>query len=147
MKYIPQFLPVKLMSDAAPAIYNGISVSYPNIVNGRCYFHMMKSMKERPYSDIKIKNEFLNDLRALSKSHDVNHFDESVKLFLVKYRGHDCKCVTSATSHLEKVWLSDRNRGWHSGLAPGTVTSNNGLDVTNRVFKSNLKGTITYCLW
>jgi hypothetical protein len=28
------------MSDAAPAIFNGLSMAYPNIINGRCYFHM-----------------------------------------------------------------------------------------------------------
>lgn len=134
------------MSDAAAAIYNGISVSYPAIINGKCYFHMMKSMKERPYSDNKIKSQFLDDLRSLSKSHDLNHFEESVKLFLMKYRSHDNKSVVSATSHLEKVWLSERNRGWHSGLVPGTVTSNNGLEVTNRIFKSNLKGDILMLL-
>ena len=128
------------MSDAAPAIYNGISVSYPDIINGMCFFHMMKSMKERSYTDNNIKNQFLDDLRKLSKSHDINHFEESVKLFLTKYKSHDSQSVTSATSHLEKVWLIERNRGWHSGLVPGTVTSNNGLEVTNRIFKSNLKG-------
>ena len=41
--------------------------------------------------------------------------------------------------HFKKEWLSERNIGWHSGLVPGTVTSNNGLEVTNRIFKANLK--------
>ena len=43
-------------------------------------------------------------------------------------------------NHFKKEWLSERNIGWHSGLVPGSVTSNNGLEVTNRIFKANLKG-------
>ena len=142
MKFVPNFMPVKLMSDAAQAIYNGISVSFPNIINGMCYFHMMKSMKERHYSDEKSKGIFLSDLRSLSKSYDLKHFDSSVLLFLEKYKSHNDLNIISATSHFEKVWLTNRNRGWHSGLVPGTVTTNNGLEVTNRIFKSNLKGNL-----
>jgi hypothetical protein len=71
MKYIPNFRPVKLMSDAAPAIFNGLSEIYPT---------------------------------------------------------------------MKQFWLAERNEGWHSGLVPGTVTTNNGLEVTNRVFKKNFKG-------
>ena len=107
-----------------------------------CYFHMMKSMKDRHYTDEKSKGIFLSDLRSLSKSYDLNHFDSSVLLFLEKYKNHDDLNIISAKLHFEKVWLTNRNRGWHSGLLPGTVTTNNGLEVTNRIFKSNLKGNL-----
>ena len=139
-KYIPNFLPLKLMSDAAPAIFNGLSVVYPNMKNGRCFFHMMKCMKDRHYTDENTKKLFLNDLRSLSKSHSQEHFDVSVNLFLVKYLDHQDEHIISARDYLVKFWLLDRNRGWHSGLVPGTVTTNNGLEVTNRVFKKNFKG-------
>ena len=140
VKYIPNFLPSKLMSDAAPAIFNGLSMAYPNIINGRCYFHMMQCMKNRHYTDENSKKLFLNDLRSLSKSHCQEHFDVSVNLFLDKYRDHQDEHIKLARDYLEKFWLLDRNRGWHSGLVPGTVTSNNGLEVTNRVFKKYFKG-------
>ena len=130
------------MSDAAQAIFNGISVSYPNIINGMCYFHMMKSMKDRHYTDEKSKGIFLSDLRSLSKSYDLNHFDSSVLLFLEKYKNHDDLNINYAKLRFEKVWLTNRNRGWHSGLLPGTVTTNNGLEVTIRIFKSNLNGNL-----
>ena len=107
-----------------------------------CYFHMMKSMKDRHYTDEKSKGIFLSDLRSLSKSYDLNHFDSSVLLFLEKYKNHVDLNINSAKLHFEKVWLTNRNRGWHSGLLPGTVTTNNGLEVTNRIFKSNLKGNL-----
>ena len=51
------------------------------------------------------------------------------------------KSISDATAFLEEFWLAERNnKGWHSGLVPGTVTTNNGLEVTNRVFKENFKG-------
>ena len=81
------------MSDAAPAIFNGLSIVYPNMKNGRCFFHMMKCMKERHYSDENSKKSFLNDLRSLSKSHCQEHFDVSVNLFLDKYRNNEDKYI------------------------------------------------------
>jgi hypothetical protein len=128
------------MSDAAPAIFNGLSKTYPTMENGRCYFHMMKCMKERSYTNVDNKHQFLTDLDSLSKSTSVKHFDCSTALFLGKYRIHSDKSIVAATAYLEKVWLIDRNRGWHSGVVPGTVTTNNGLEVTNRIFKKDFKG-------
>ena len=101
---------------------------------------MMKCMKERHYSDENSKKSFLNDLRSLSKSHCQEHFDVSVNLFLDKYRNNEDKYIISARDYLEKFWLLDRNRGWHSGLIPGTVTTNNGLEVTNKILQKNFKG-------
>lgn len=140
LKYIPNFSPEKLMSDAAPAIFNGLSTIYPTMKNGRCYFHMMKCIKERPFTNAENKHLFLADLDSLSKSISIKHFDCSVALFLRKYQIHSDKSIVAATAYLEKVWLIDRNRGWHSGLVPGTVTTNNGLEVTNRIFKKDFKG-------
>lgn len=140
LKYIPNFSPEKLMSDAAPAIFNGLSTIYPAMKNGRCYFHMMKCVKERSFMNFENKRQFMADLDSLSKSTSVKHFDCSVALFLGKFKTHSDKSIVANTHYLEKVWLTDRNRGWHSGLVPGTVTTNNGLEVTNRVFKKDFKG-------
>lgn len=128
------------MSDAAPAIFNGLSTIYPAMKNGRCYFHMMKCIKERSFINVENKRLFMNALDSLSKSVSVKHFDCSTLLFLKKYLNHSDQSVVAATEYLQKVWLIDRNRGWHSGLVPGTVTTNNGLEVTNRIFKSDFKG-------
>ena len=125
------------MSDAAPAIFNGFSQHYPEMKNGMCFFHVMKNMKERHYTDENTKNELLRDIRSLSKSHSQEHFDASVTLFLAKYKNEKDAPLLSAVSHLKKVWLTESNRGWHSGVVPGTVTTNNGLEVTNRIFKKN----------
>ena len=128
------------MSDAAPAIFNGLSTIYPAMKNGRCYFHMMKCIKERSFINVENKRLFMNALDSLSKSVSVKHFDCSTLLFWKKYLNHSDQSVVAATENLQKVWLIDRNRGWHSGLVPGTVTTNNGLEVTNRIFKSDFKG-------
>jgi transposase-like protein len=130
------------MSDAAPAIFNGFSEHYPEMKNGMCYFHVMKNLKERRYTSDKTKNEFLHDIRSLSKSHSQEHFDASVVLFLAKYESEKDVLLLSAVSHLKKVWLIESNRGWHSGVVPATVTTNNGLEVTNRIFKKNFKGEV-----
>jgi hypothetical protein len=80
------------------------------------------------------------DLTSLSKSHSQEHFDCSVPLFIKTYVEHENKSIREAATFLEKFWLAERNQGWHSGLVPGTVTSNNGLEVTNRIFKKGFKG-------
>ena len=133
------------MSDAAPAIFNGLSHHYPDMKKGMCYFHVMKNMKERHYTNDKTKKEFLNDIRSLSKSHSQEHFDASVTLFLAKYKSEKDILLLSAVSHLQKVWLVESNRGWHSGVVPGTVTTNNGLEVTNRIFKKKFEGNFFHC--
>ena len=67
---------------------------------------------------------------------------DSLNFIIEKYNNHDDLNINSAKLHFEKVWLTNRNRGWHSGLLPGTVTTNNGLEVTIRIFKSNLNGNL-----
>jgi hypothetical protein len=132
------------MSDAAAAIFNGLSRVFPDMLPGKCFFHMIKSMRDRPYSDETSKNVFLKDLKSLSKSHSQNHFDASLVLFLAKYRINPNVSIINALKHFEKFWLTPQNIGWHSGLLPGTVTTNNGLEVTNRIFKKDLKGIFSF---
>lgn len=139
-KFIPNFLPRKLMSDAAAAIFNGFSKVYPAILPGKCYFHMIKIFKDRHYDDKLLKMDFLNDLRSLSNSYSLLHFEISEKLFLEKYENHQNETIKDAAKHLLTVWLTEHNKGWHSGLCPGTVTTNNGLESTNCKFKRNFKG-------
>ena len=134
------------MSDAAPAIFNGLSHHYPEMKKGMCYFHVMKNMKDRHYTSDERKNQLLHDIRSLSKSHSQEHFDASVTLFLAKYKNEKDASLVSAVSHLNKVWLSESNRGWHSGVVPGTVTTNNGLKLQTEYLKkiSKVSFTILY---
>lgn len=131
------------MSDAAAAIFNGFSRVYPDILPGKCYFHMMKIFRDRQYDDQLLKMDFLNDLRSSSNSYSLSHFEISVKLFLEKYENHPNESIKGATKHLRTVWLTEHNKGWHSGLCPGTVTTNNGLESTNCKFKRDFKGKMT----
>jgi hypothetical protein len=128
------------MSDAAPAIFNGFSEVYPTMKQGKCFFHMKRNIRDRHYNDATAEKIFLMDLTSLSKSHSQEHFDCSVPLFIKTYVEHENKSIREAATFLEKFWLAERNQGWHSGLVPGTVTSNNGLEVTNRIFKKGFKG-------
>ena len=128
------------MSDAAAAIFNGFSKVYPAILPGKCYFHMIKIFKDRHYDDQLLKKDFLNDLRSLSNSYSLLHFEISVKLFLEKYENHENESIKDAAKHLLNVWLTEQNKGWYSGLCPGTVTTNNGIESTNCKFKRDFKG-------
>lgn len=139
-EFIPLFNPGKLMSDAAAAIFNGISQAYKEILPGKCHFHLKQSMRLRAYDNEILKEEFLNDITSLSKSHSNKHFNNSLSLFMGKYEGHVNETIRNATAHFKKYWLSSANIGWHSGVLPGTVTSNNGVECTNRVFKRGLQG-------
>ena len=129
------------MSDAAPAIFNGFSKCYPDILPGKYFFHMLKKMKDRSYDDEDVKNKLLSDISILAKSSSQKLFDCSLDLFLKKYKLHSDVSIVRNVTYFEDYWLQGRNIGWHSGLMPGTVTSNNGLEVTNRIFKNNFHGT------
>lgn len=131
------------MCDSAAAIYNGICKVFDGIKPGKCYFHMKTSMKKRHFDNQKLKDEFLKDLSSLSKSHSINHFESSLLLFKNKYVNHSDSSVNSAMVHFEKYWLTEANVGWHSGVMLGTVTTNNGVESTNRVFKRGLNGMCT----
>jgi hypothetical protein len=74
-RYIPIFKPVKLMSDAAPAIFNGLSEVYPMMKQGKCFFHMKRNIRDRHYNDATAEKIFLMDLTSLSKSHSQEHSD------------------------------------------------------------------------
>jgi hypothetical protein len=143
-KYIPGFVPKKLMSDAAPAIFNGFSRCYPNLLPGKCYFHMLKSMKDRKYNNKKIHDQFIFDISVLAKSSSQKLFDCSLNLFREKYRNHEDASIMNNLCHFEKYWLTEINIGWHSGIMSGTVITNNGLESTNGVFKTNFHGMIRH---
>ena len=90
------------MSDAAAAIFNGLSKVFPDMLPGKCFIRMMKSMRERPYSDQKSKNIFLKDFKYFSKSHSQNHFDASSALFLTKYRINQNVSIMNDLQYFEK---------------------------------------------
>ena len=131
------------MRDAAAAIHNGICRVFDGIKPGKCYFHMKTCMKKRYFDNPKLKDEFLKDLSSLSKSHSINYFESSLLLFKNKYANHRDSSVNSAMVHFEKYSLTEANVGWHSGLMPGTVTTNNGVESTNRLFKRGPNGMCT----
>jgi hypothetical protein len=105
----------------------------------KCYFHVIKNLRDRQYTDSIEKNKLLSD-EIIIKIPQSGSFCCSVHLFLKKYVDHIKKSISDTTASFQKFWLAERNNGWHSGLVPGTVTTNNGLEVTNRVFKMNFKG-------
>ena len=132
------------MSDAAAAIFNGFSAVYPDILPGKCLFHFVKSMRDLKYNDNTEKETLMRDIYALSKSYSQDHFDVSLNLFRdhykKKYEEKGNEFIKAAVSHMEKVWLTPNNRGLHSGLLPGTVTTNNGQEKYNKTFKTDFKG-------
>jgi hypothetical protein len=114
-------------------IFNGLSEVYPTMKQGKCFFHMKRNIREGHYNDATAEIIFLMDLTSSSKSQSHVHFDCSVPLFIKTYVEHENKSFREAAIFLEKFWLAERNQGWLSGLVPGTVTSNNGLEVTNGI--------------
>ena len=99
-------------------------------------------MKDRSYDNEneKEKDVFLSDISFLAKFSSQRLFDCSLALFLKKYKMHSDTSIVKNVAYFEDYWLLDRNIGWHSGLMPGIVTSNNGLEVTNRIFKNHFHG-------
>ena len=68
------------MSDAAAAIFNGLSKVFPE----------------------KSKNIFLKDFKYFSTSHSQNHLDASSALFLTKYRINQNVSIMNDLQYFEK---------------------------------------------
>ena len=85
------------------------------------------------------------DLR-LSKSHSQEHFDASVTLFLAKYKNEEDASLVSAVSHLKKFGAVKAIAAGIQGVEPGTLTTNNGLEVQTEYLKK-IKGKFYHCLF
>ena len=131
--YNPQWLPTILLGDACEAILAGFTLVFgPPLVRLMCYFHVRKNIE--PYYRALSKNarrQLQCDVQALQNCQDASTFLKAVPLFLKKWTAIHPDFV----KYFREQWIS-KNYQWFEGAAVGQPSSNNGLEATNGVIKS-----------
>ena len=81
----------------------------------------------------------LHDINALSISWTVEVFNESLRLFFLKWEVDGNLIVKSVVNHFRREWTTNNLRRWSRGHAPhNCVVNNNGLEATNNVIKNEV---------
>jgi len=104
----------------------------PPLVRLMCYFHVRKNIE--PYYRALSKNarrQLQCDVQALQNCQDASTFLKAVPLFLKKWTAIHPDFV----KYFREQWIS-KNYQWFEGAAVGQPSSNNGLEATNGVIKS-----------
>lgn len=77
--------PAALISDAAPAIFNGYKKSFKHkTVNVMCWYHVMYNVRKYKFNSQINRSKVKEELNKLHLIHDENFFDEATKLFVKK---------------------------------------------------------------
>lgn len=134
-KYNTNWTPLYLLSDCADAIELG----FRNIIGEPvkrllCFVHVLKNIKDSiPKSEN--KNTIIADIKLISTSYDDNMFYQSVKLFVLKWREVNDPYINKFLTYFEDYYVK-RHPFWFYGAASGIPTTNNGIEGTNSVIKS-----------
>lgn len=122
------------MSDAAMAIKNGFSSSFPYVEGTdfdlMCNFHMKKALLSAPYKNKDNKILIKNDINVLEQCQSKQIFDHELKLFLEKWQAKEPEFV----AYFKKEWVS-KNPHWYACANLKAPNTNNGTEGTNLTLK------------
>lgn len=131
--YKPAWHPSFLLGDACEAITAAfVQVFGVPTVRIMCFFHVRKNIEPYYRALPKVKRaELQRDVQALQTSQDADTFSVAVPLFLRKWKTLHPEFV----KYFQAQWLA-KNDQWFEGAALGMPSTNNGLEATNGVIKS-----------
>ena len=92
-----------------------------------CYFHVVKNVEKYLKGNSKLKA----DLDALQVAKDQATFQVAAALFLKNWQTVNPEFA----KYFEDQWIS-KNANWFEGATPGKPSTNNGLEGTNAIIKS-----------
>lgn len=137
-KAVPEWKPSILLADGSDAITKGFTTVFgvPNI-RLMCYFHVKKDVDKdlHSVSDVNLRKLLKVDIDLLQSCQHENQFVQASKLFLKKWRKNSSKQVQDFITHFEQEWLI-KYPNWYEGAAVGLPSTNNGLESTNGVIKT-----------
>lgn len=116
-----------LVSDAAGAIKNGFLAVFPDTDIFTCWFHVMKSNKDKGEFKSEVNRALaLKDLTDLHKAPNEQFFDLGADLLKKKWEKKAPKFVQQF-----EFWLRPKNRNWYLGAAFMVPKTNNALEAFN----------------
>lgn len=126
--------PNTLIRDGAHSIQNGFEAVFGDGAMGiMCWAHMRRKMVENMPKYIRNKKqrfELLDDLDMLQLSKNNETFDRAATLFVEKWR----IVSADAMDYFTLEWLR-KNRFWYEGVKVNTPSTNNAIEVANRIIK------------
>lgn len=138
--------PSQFMIDASQAEYNAILNEFPGSIINTCYFHVVKSIKEK-ISGFGLSQAWPDIKRYIDKIHYSKNEEGrwnaaySLTIFLTEIE------ATEFLNYMSKQWLSGPFCRWsvyHS--PPGIAKTNNPLEIVNKDLKDTyslrLKGKV-----
>lgn len=126
-----RFEPKILMRDAAMAIHNGFAKAFGDKFHSlMCYSHVKRAIDRRHVDHGVDKGAIKKDLDLLRLAFDDKTFEIGAELFLEKWR----KISKEFADYFEATWLR-HNSKWYNGAVYRMVTTNNGMENFNGLFK------------
>jgi len=130
-----EYKPNILIADCAEAITNGFTRIFgEDITRVYCFFHVMKQVKEklRLVRNDELTSQIKDDIRAMQLATSSEEFLKAKSLWIRKYES--IEEVSEFLSYFSKEYLSRRS-SWYEGAAPGSPSTNNGLESINNLIK------------
>lgn len=132
--YNIDYHPKILIRDGALSIQNGFAAVFgEDGASIMCWAHMRRKMVENMPKYIHNKKErfeLLADLDKLQLSKNKETFDKAAYLFVEKWKTISADAMT----YFELEWLR-KNRFWYEGVEINTPSTNNAVEVANRLIK------------
>ncbi|CAF0964252.1 unnamed protein product [Adineta steineri] len=134
--------PTALVADAADAIKNGFQNVFNNEYNHiMCWSHMKTKIDNYVcHIDNKdIAKEIIHDIELLHLSNSTVVFKLATILFFKKWRNNKKpinETIEDFLDYFDNEWIQSHS-GWYEGIQLYTPSTNNGLEVTNRVIKAD----------
>lgn len=137
-KAVPEWKPSILLADGAEAITNGFTVVFGSPeVRLMCFYHMKTKSDShlRLVSNVDYRSQLEEDINVLQTAPNEKTFKKASALFLKKWKNCKDNEVIVFVTYLEKEWFISQPN-WYEGAARGFPSTNNGVEATNSIIKS-----------
>jgi len=141
------------MSDFAPWLTKCFKETFPNAIQGKCYFHMKQNVKKKFPKFFAGLEEHINIISLALDEIELHNIWTLIKKTVSK--DHFLKPISSKfIEYFEENYLSQANKSFYIGaLPPGYGNTNNALEGHHRYLKSQIfENTVksignSYCLF
>lgn len=134
----PHWNPSVLLADGSEAITGGFrSIFGEPAVRIMCFFHVLKNL-EPYFKGLKKRDECVKlklDIQSLQTCSNETSFLKATELFFLKWRAKNDRQVNEFLEYFKNQWVLKRSC-WYEGAAPGYPSTNNGIEGTNAVIKT-----------
>lgn len=124
--------PKILIANASDSIRNGFQNTFgKDAVVRMCWTHMRRTVQKKLQTLTQKENinKILTDINAIQISENEQVFLIAYKHFVKKW-AHESEFL----KYFQEEWF-EKNQNWYEGVSPGTPSTNNALESTNRMIR------------